>query len=353
MSAWRARRHLFNWIAGTLVIAALSVNYSQRAMRKKTRSYTNARHSRNGEKPGKVYVITLQGVAGAREENDKRYDTFLDDWLRMCGADSDIERCDGQLDPRRGFGLTQAYKQCFAKALLDDTTEFFFFEDDARLYDASFCDPAHRAKILTRAPVGTYFVLLGGHHYTFSGNISFDGYLEVVRSYGSYGFAVARESLNNLIEGYSSDLNSHKKQLSPDLLWYKYAHIDGKKIFAINPSVVKHTAGFSNTWTSPRQTITSGAPRRNKTIVIFEREVKYSAPTPLICDGSLVVIGVISGYADKRSSVRDTWGKHQCVYFIVAKKDEQWPILEAFEYSDMIFVDLEDVYDGMKSILTF
>jgi beta-1,3-galactosyltransferase 1 len=64
-------------------------------------------------------------------------------------------------------------------------------------------------------------------------------------------------------------------------------------------------------------------------------------------------VGVLSGYALKRQAVRKTWGKEVCLYFIVGKNDGSWPEEEATLHSDLLLLDMEEVYHGITSILPY
>ena len=63
-------------------------------------------------------------------------------------------------------------------------------------------------------------------------------------------------------------------------------------------------------------------------------------------------IGILSGYGEKRQQVRDTWGKDQCVFFIVGKKNGVWPKEEALREKDMLLVDMEEQYSVILSYKT-
>jgi hypothetical protein len=91
---------------------------------------------------------------------------------------------------------------------------------------------------------------------------------------------------------------------------------------------------------------------QSKTPYIFGRSVTYVAPPFRNC--STIPIGVLSGYATKRQEVRDTWAKDSsCVYFIVGKKDGAWPEEEATLHSDLLLLDMEEVYQNTLSILPY
>lgn len=97
--------------------------------------------------------------------------------------------------------------------------------------------------------------------------------------------------------------------------------------------------------------IDSRGPKRSKTTNIFGMPVSYIAPPPRNC--TTIPVGVLSGYALKRQAVRSTWGKDVCAYFIVGKKDGAWPEEEATHHGDLLLLDMEEVYQGVTSILPY
>jgi len=88
-----------------------------------------------------------------------------------------------------------------------------------------------------------------------------------------------------------------------------------------------------------------------KTTSIFGSPVSYILPPHRKC--TTMPVGVLSGYAPKRQAVRDTWGKDICVYFIVGKKDGAWPEEEARHHRDLLLLDMDEVYQGITSILPY
>jgi hypothetical protein len=122
----------------------------------------------------RIYVITLQGVNGAPKANQNRFDTFIGNWTSVCGDESDIRRCPGALDKRRGYGLTNGFRNCIALAeresSVDDDQPVLFFEDDARLFDARFCAAAFRRRLWSTMPTDTFLALLGGWRFRFPTN---------------------------------------------------------------------------------------------------------------------------------------------------------------------------------------
>merc|ERR1711957_116873 len=88
---------------------------------------------------------------------------------------------------------------------------------------------------------------------------------ETARSYGTYGFAVPRRSLDLLLATIRSDIahgfvdekgERHQTFLSPERSWYRTARDLKKKVYAIHPLTVWHEGGFSNTWHRRRGKIT-------------------------------------------------------------------------------------------------
>jgi hypothetical protein len=55
--------------------------------------------------------------------------------------------------------------------------------------------------------------------------------------------------------------------------------------------------------------------------MIFGLNVQFQVPAAIVQrrPGCTLPIGLLSGYADKRDGVRSTWGKGQCVFFMVGK----------------------------------
>lgn len=88
-----------------------------------------------------------------------------------------------------------------------------------------------------------------------------------------------------------------------------------------------------------------------KSLTLFGTTVSYIPPPFQKCLS--MPIGIISGYTDKRESIRDSWGKNSCSFFIVGKKDGKWPEDEAVEKKDLILIDMNEVYHGSESILPY
>ena len=131
-------------------------------------------------KPGKhiVYVVSLQGVPGANAANEGRFDAFVAHWKRECGDSIQIKLCPGNLDPRRGYGLTLTYVQCIGKAIADGVVAATFLEDDARLFPnvKKFCAKSENGNIFQdHMPRDAFILMLGGHGFEFSLNKPGDG----------------------------------------------------------------------------------------------------------------------------------------------------------------------------------
>eukprot|EP00573_Skeletonema_grethae_P012418 CAMPEP_0201701706 /NCGR_PEP_ID=MMETSP0578-20130828/33674_1 /ASSEMBLY_ACC=CAM_ASM_000663 /TAXON_ID=267565 /ORGANISM="Skeletonema grethea, Strain CCMP 1804" /LENGTH=317 /DNA_ID=CAMNT_0048189083 /DNA_START=96 /DNA_END=1049 /DNA_ORIENTATION=- len=229
-----------------------------------------------------IFVISLQGTPNADPHNEGRLDSFKDAWRKHCGADPEIHVCPGVMDERRGYGLTRSWFNCLtvAKNLKLEVT--MIFEDDARLFDNeashNFCDAEQRRRNLWNPlPEDTFIAFLGGHTWTYkdpkqkellassASALQPSQYLETSSSYGTYGFAVPRQSLDTLLNTIKSDLTNgfidedgvrQTEFLSPEKSWYGKAREVGSKIYAIHPLAVWHEGGFSNTWKMDRESIT-------------------------------------------------------------------------------------------------
>ena len=203
-----------------------------------------------------VYVVSLQGVNGANPKNEHRLDNFRDDWKRLCGVDANVSICPGTVSLKRGYGVTQTYVRCFQKAIDDGVMFPEFYEDDARFFTPDGCKPRE----WTDLPTNTFLVMLGGHAWKY-GSKGVVGYRHSTFSYGTYGFMVPKTHLQPLIRGYQRDLQSGLSMLSPDISWYNIAKRVGKRIYALDPLMVQHIAGWSNTWGKERAKIADGGPR--------------------------------------------------------------------------------------------
>ena len=250
-----------------------------------------------------IFVISLQGTPGAHESNQGRLDLFKEKWRMACGSDSDstnIEHCPAAFDKRRGYGLTLAWIMCLWRARQLDEEVAIFLEDDARLFENStqeFCDVDKRGELLSKLPSDTFLAFLGGH--TWSYEDSAVPYRRVRNSYGTYGFLVPRNSIDDFYAALKHGLihgskdrkqNVHHNSLDPEPNFYRAAREHHKKIYAFNPLVVWHEGGYSNTWGKTRGDITgletqkqgikvsSGMSNTNKRSVTKSRDgVDYSS----------------------------------------------------------------------------
>jgi len=216
-----------------------------------------------------IFVISLQGTPGAHESNDGRLDLFKEKWRIACGSSSastNIEHCPAPFDKRRGYGLTQAWIFCLWRARQLDEEAAIFLEDDARLFEnrtQEFCDVNKRGELLSKLPSDTFLAFLGGH--TWSYEDSAVPFRRVRNSYGTYGFLVPRNSIDDFHAALTHGLlhgskdrkqNVHHNSLDPEPTFYRAAREYRKKIYAFNPLVIWHEGGYSNTWGKVRGNIT-------------------------------------------------------------------------------------------------
>jgi hypothetical protein len=226
-----------------------------------------------------IFVISLQGTPNADPHNEGRLDDFKKAWRKSCGSDPEINVCPGVMDDRRGYGLTRSWLNCLQMARNMNLEVTMVFEDDARLFDnvssLNFCDAEKRqGKVWQNVPEDTFIAFLGGHTWTYADQgvkkkerlgSQHSQYLETSFSYGTYGFAVPRRSLDTLLNTIKDDLAHgfidedgvrQSEFLSPEKSWYGKAREVGKKMYAIHPLAVWHEGGFSNTWKIDRESIT-------------------------------------------------------------------------------------------------
>ena len=230
-----------------------------------------------------IFVISLQGTPNANPHNDGRLDNFKEAWRKSCGTDPEMHVCPGVIDEddRRGYGLTRSWFNCLQMARRMDLEVTVVFEDDARLFDSkesslNFCDAGKRQRNVWKdLPEDTFVAFLGGHTWTYADQgvvkkterlgSQHSQYLETSFSYGTYGFAVPRRSLDTLLNTIKDDLahgfideNGVRQTefLSPEKSWYRKAREVGEKIYAIHPLAVWHEGGYSNTWKMDRESIT-------------------------------------------------------------------------------------------------
>ena len=198
----------------------------------------------------KIYVVTLQGVSGAHIANIHRLDEFVKDWNRTCGYIPTMHICRGQLDNRRGYGITKTLIACFDRAIEDSEMYPIFFEDDARLVNINLCTQPDWNDL----PQDTFLALFGGHRWWY-GNIIYKNFIHILKSFGTYGFMVPRHNLKKLMIGFKRDLQSGHDTLSPDVMLYSHARKAKMRVYATRPLFVSHAAGYSNTWRKHRSAI--------------------------------------------------------------------------------------------------
>jgi len=220
-----------------------------------------------------MWVVSLQGVNGSHPSNAHRFDAFRDHVEERCGFNHDfrIEQCPGQLDSRRGYGVTKALIECLDRANKEKSekgNEFaLFFEDDARFYSRTFCDASYRASLWSQVPEDAYLAMLGGHHFEFGTQHEENNrWWNTTLSYGAYGFAVPATNIAHLRDGFKSDLVNlppdcklsaprGKPCFSPDVRWYdRHSVSANQSVYSAHPLEVMHKPGFSNTWNINRTT---------------------------------------------------------------------------------------------------
>lgn len=228
-----------------------------------------------------IFVISLQGSPGAHKMNQGRLDSFIDEWAQSCGSTALIEHCPGVHDSRRGFGLTKSWVSCLKRAQKRNFSVTIILEDDARLFQRqsslSFCDVKQRRRLWSNIPDDAFIIFLGGHSWNYPEAVISSSTLEdntqgnVIKfrkstsSFGTYGFAVPRRSFDLLLGTMRDDLAQgfhdengvlHQDFLSPEKSWYQAADKFNKAIYVVNPLMVRHEGGFSNTWMRSRDAIT-------------------------------------------------------------------------------------------------
>ena len=217
-----------------------------------------------------VYVVSLQGVLGVHAANSARFEDFLKAWSMRC--DFSYKLCPGVKDTdvkpgvmnksrqNRGYGITQAFINCFETSLHSNDSLSIFLEDDARLGDTQSCDIMSRDALWKSRPSDTLLVLLGGHNWKFkNADIVNNRFRLSLGSFGCYGFAVSRDKIKTLRQWFERDISEglrrNQSHLSPDTSWYKLAKGTKQRIYAVWPNVVFHSVGYSNTWGEYRKRI--------------------------------------------------------------------------------------------------
>ena len=208
-----------------------------------------------------LFVISLQGTRGAHKSNNNRLDIFKTKWEKACGPSflSQMEHCPGVLDSRRGYGVTKSNIRCLEKARGTNLEMIIILEDDARLFDRStvdFCQADRRNKAYWDSlPADAFIAFLGGHSWQYpksDPNATSQRFREVSFNYGAYGYAVHRRNLELLIAEMEGWISQGSGSVHPELAMYKSARKYHLKNYAVDPLVVWHEAGFSNTWKKNR-----------------------------------------------------------------------------------------------------
>ena len=203
-----------------------------------------------------IYVLTLQGVAGADKHNEHRLDTFLAHIRSLgCFQDMHINICKGiyKSDLQPGYGTTQAYIECLDHIRKDGIAEAHIFEDDVRFYDYESCVGLRQK--LHSAPKDTLLVMYGGHDWKYDMSKSVVGYTGVKRAWGAYGWGIRKEALHLVEEGFRNELVLGSANISPESSWVRVAKESGTTIYATEPLLVEHPASWSNTWRIPRRKV--------------------------------------------------------------------------------------------------
>lgn len=203
-----------------------------------------------------IYVLTLQGVAGADKHNEHRLDTFLAHIQSLgCFQDVHINICKGiyKSDLQPGYGTTQAYIACLDHIREDGITEAHIFEDDVRFYDYESC-LGLREK-LHSAPKDTLLVMYGGHDWKYDMTKSVVGYNGVERAWGAYGWGIRKDAIRLVQDGFRKELVLGSAYISPENSWTKVAKESGRTIYAAEPLLVEHPASWSNTWRTSRRKV--------------------------------------------------------------------------------------------------
>lgn len=180
-----------------------------------------------------MYVVSLQGSPGASTHNSKRLNQFRVHWENMCGSQILFQHCPGvqnkhvhgwrniHSDLRKkaiGYGIAQAFVQCFEMSLKDNQDMAVFFEDDARLENARFCHADFRDSLWSAVPSDSLLTLLGGNNWQFGSSFPVTGnspktspetigqFFWSTYSYGAYGFAVPKSNLRALQQWFVKDI---------------------------------------------------------------------------------------------------------------------------------------------------
>lgn len=202
------------------------------------------------------FVVTLQGVKGAKVHNAKRLDSFLEHFKDLCGENAiELAPVRGTLDKRRGFGLTLAFVAALEHALSINAEFVYVFEDDVRLTNPLFCDAAFRESIWNEVPSDEFAIILAAHH-TQEGDLietpNF-GYVELQKHWGSYAWAVQKGNIRTLLDYWKIILHERRMtSLSPDLDLSSRMFQSKYSLLLRSPALFTHPSGFSNTWNKER-----------------------------------------------------------------------------------------------------
>lgn len=243
---------------------------------KSTQSYTNTQVEKM--QIDKIFVISLQNTPGVHESNLGRLDKFSKAWTEACGFAPSFEICDGVYNSHRGYGPTLSFLFCLEKAQFMNINVTVLFEDDARLGERAidFCHKSYRRENLWRnLPSDTFLAFLGGHSWEYTGKEIRGGsyrFHELSLSFGAYAYAIPHDSLRTLIDMFKGEIvyghrengiHQHHDWLSPERAFYIAAKAHNKKIYSIDPLLIWHEGGFSNTWQRERGNITGNENRQS------------------------------------------------------------------------------------------
>ena len=218
------------------------------------------------------YVVTLDGVPSAPTENTGRLNAFMSMWG---DCKIEFEVCTGTMLSLQGAGLTETILRCLSSAYESGADAVFFYEDDALLFEESFCDEDYRRELLISSPDDALLLLTGAHDFwidqekldeklggnpeRFSRGDS--EYLPLLQSFGTYGFAVLRNKMQRVISLLNAELEECTKQArkcSPDLCIYQFDK-NTEGVYVIDPLIVDHKRGtYSNSWKKFRKDTQNG-----------------------------------------------------------------------------------------------
>ncbi len=203
-----------------------------------------------------TFVVTLQGVEGAKARNTKRLDRFLAHFKDLCGGNViDIAPVRGKLDKRRGFGLTMAFVAALERAVSINAEFVYIFEDDVRLTNPLFCNATFRETIWKEVPSDAFAIILAAHDIHGSELIETPNfvYVELQKHYGSYAWAIRKENIHILLDYWKNILYEQRTpSLSPDLDLSSRMFQAKYSLLMQSPALFTHPSGFSNTWNRER-----------------------------------------------------------------------------------------------------